>query len=102
MMKKSVPAASPDAYVRGTDWMAARPHREPARIGARLKASGKYELATMQLHEGDTVSNAMARRLTREAIKLNALLGDPTKDARPVPKVKAKVKSRRAAPRSGH
>jgi hypothetical protein len=145
MMKKSVPAASPDAYVAGLSgwqWNLVTSLRESVRaagkdltevirwghlvyfsngpvlliraeekrvlfgflrgkrlgsIDARLKASGKYELATMELHEDDKVSNAMARRLTREAIKLNALHGDPTKDARPVPKAKAK----RVVPRSG-
>lgn len=143
MMKKSVPAASPDAYVEGlSGWQRSlvASLREAVRaagkdltevirwghlvyfsngpvlliraeekrvlfgflrgkrlrnIDTRLKASGKYELATMQLLEGDAVSNAVARRLTRESIKLNALHGDPTKAAKP-----AKSKSRRAAPRS--
>jgi hypothetical protein len=150
MMKKSVPAANPDAYVEAlSGWQrnlveglresvraAGKDLAEVIRWGhlvyfsngpvlliraeekrvlfgflrgkrlcsidARLKASGKYELATMQLHEGDKVSSATARRLTGEAIKLNALHGDPTKVARPVTKVKAKTKSRRAAPRSVH
>jgi hypothetical protein len=139
MMKKSMPAASPDAYIESlSGWQriltahlreavrsAGRDLQEVIRWGhlvyfsngpalliraeekrvlfgflrgkrlcsidARLKASGKYELATMQLLEGDTVSNAMARRLTKEAIKLNALHGDPTKAATRVPKAIAKT-----------
>lgn len=46
-------------------------------IEPQLKASGKYEMATLVLREGMNVSTAVARRLTKEAIKLNALLGDP-------------------------
>jgi hypothetical protein len=150
MMKKSVPAASPDAYVEslsGWQRVLTAHLREAVRaagkdlvevirwghlvyfsngpvlliraeekrvlfgflrgkrlrsIDSRLKASGKYELATMQLLDGDTVSHAMARRLTKEAIRLNALHGDPTKAARPAPKSKAKTgtKARRVVRRS--
>jgi hypothetical protein len=70
-----------------------------AGVDARLKASGKYELATMQLHEGDKVSSSIVRRLTRGAIQLNALHGDPTKAA--APRRKSKVKVRRAVRPSG-
>ncbi|ODT08649.1 MAG: hypothetical protein ABS58_01265 [Mesorhizobium sp. SCN 65-20] len=49
-------------------------HVEP-----RLKAGGKYELATMTFLEGDTVDTALAEKLVREAIRLNAEVGDPTK-----------------------
>ena len=45
---------------------------------ARLKPGGKYEMATIELREGDEVSDAVARRLTRAAAKLNRTLGDPT------------------------
>jgi hypothetical protein len=46
-------------------------------IGPELKASGKYEMATLILREGMNVNAAVARRLTKEAIKLNESLGDP-------------------------
>jgi hypothetical protein len=151
MMKKSVPAASPDAYVAAlSGWQqatakqlraavkaAGRELEEVIRWGhlvyfsngpvlliraeesrvlfgffrgkrlraidARLVASGKYELATMQLHEGDVVSKAVVKRLVHEAIRLNGLHGDPTKLPKPKLKAparaKAKAKTRRATPR---
>src|SRR5262249_3912389 len=52
-------------------------------IDKRLKASGKYELANLVLREGETISPAVARRLTREAIALNKSLGDPRDAAKP-------------------
>ena len=52
-------------------------------IEPRLKASGKYEMATLELREGMSVSAAMARRLVKEAIKLNKSLGDPRDAAKP-------------------
>jgi hypothetical protein len=51
-------------------------------IDGRLKPGGKYEMATMQLREGDEVSAAAVRRLTREAVRLNKSLGDPVVTAR--------------------
>ncbi len=48
-------------------------------IEPRLKAGGKYELATMAFLEGDTVDVALAEKLIREAVRLNADIGDPTK-----------------------
>lgn len=47
-------------------------------IEPRLQPGGKYELATMAFVEGDTVDAARAKRLAREAIRLNAEVGDPT------------------------
>jgi len=47
-------------------------------IDARLKPGGKYEMATMQLQAGDSVSAATVRRLVKQAVKLNKMLGDPT------------------------
>ena len=44
----------------------------------RLEGGGKYEMATLVLREGDTITPTVVRRLTREAIRLNATLGDPT------------------------
>lgn len=124
-MKKSVPAASPDAYVAAlTGWQRAcvedlrasvraskdleevikwgnlvylsngpviviRAEDERVLFGfwrgqrlrsidTRLKPGGKYEMATIVLHEGERVSATVARKLVREAIALNATLGDPT------------------------
>jgi hypothetical protein len=48
------------------------------KLDERLVASGKYEMATMQLHEGHKVGPEIVRRLVKEAIKLNKTLGDPT------------------------
>ncbi|CAN7187047.1 DUF1801 domain-containing protein [Aminobacter sp. LjRoot7] len=50
-------------------------------IEPRLKAGGKYELATMEYREGDTVDMALAEKLVREAVRLNAEVGDPTKSS---------------------
>ena len=47
-------------------------------IEPRLKGNGKYELRTVDLREGDTLSAAVAKRLTREAVKLNKSVGNPT------------------------
>jgi hypothetical protein len=47
-------------------------------IEKRLKPGGKYEMATLVLCEGDTVSDATVRRLTQAAVALNKELGDPT------------------------
>jgi len=50
-----------------------------AGIEPRLKPGGKYELATMAFVEGDTVDRDVAETLAREAVRLNAIVGDPTK-----------------------
>ena len=34
-------------------------------------------MATLELHENTTVTSAVVRRLTREAVALNAALGNP-------------------------
>jgi hypothetical protein len=47
-------------------------------LDERLKASGKYEMATIALTEGDAVTAAEAKRLAKAAIGLNRELGDPT------------------------
>src|SRR5262245_24362783 len=47
-------------------------------IEPRLKGSGKYEMATLELREGMTISPAKARRLAKEAAALNRRIGDPT------------------------
>lgn len=46
-------------------------------IEPRLKGSGKYEMATLELRNGVTVAPATIRRLAREAAALNQALGDP-------------------------
>lgn len=47
-------------------------------IEPRLKRGGKYEMATLELREGMTIKSTIICRLTREAVKLNQMLGDPT------------------------
>jgi len=47
----------------------------------RLRPGGKYEMATATLREGEPIAPAVVRRLTREAVRLNVTLGDPTKVA---------------------
>ena len=44
----------------------------------RLKPGGKYEMATISLVQGDSMSAAQAKRLVKAAIGLNRKLGDPT------------------------
>ena len=51
-------------------------------IDKRLKPGGKYEMATIELREGDSVSPAVVRRLTKEAVALNSSLGNPTDAAK--------------------
>jgi hypothetical protein len=123
-MQKSVPAASPDAYVAAlSGWRKALVESlrksvlaagkveerikwgnlvffhegpvlmiraEDARVlfgfwrgkrlrelDERLKPGGKYEMATIELREGDTITAAQAKRLAKSAISLNDELGDP-------------------------
>ena len=51
-------------------------------IEPRLKPGGKYEMASLELREGDRISTAQAGRLVKAAIELNRTLGDPTRIAR--------------------
>lgn len=46
-------------------------------IAPRLKAGGKYELATWELREGDSVDPALVTRLVQEAVRLNDEVGNP-------------------------
>src|SRR5688572_24308985 len=48
----------------------------------RLKPGGKYEMATQEFREGMAVDAAIVRRLVRDAVALNASLGDPAQVAR--------------------
>src|SRR5688500_7789089 len=52
-------------------------------IEPRLKPGGKYEMATMEILADSDISPSVARRLVREAVKLNETIGDPTDDAPP-------------------
>lgn len=124
-MKKTVPAASPDAYVEAlTGWQRATVERLRAAVRAsarldevikwgnlvyisngpllviraeerrvlfgfwrgqrlreiegRLKPGGKYEMATVTLHENEEVGAAVVKQLIKAAVALNRKLGDPT------------------------
>lgn len=44
----------------------------------RLKHGGKYEMATLEIRQGDPISAAKATEVMRAAIALNAAMGDPT------------------------
>src|SRR5690349_3002497 len=117
-MKKSSPAADPDAYVAGLEgWQRASVEKlrsmvrraaaveeavkwghlvyssqgpvlliraeservlfgfwrgqQLRRIEPRLKASGKYEMATLVLHEGESIGPSVALRLVKRAVALN-------------------------------
>jgi hypothetical protein len=61
----------------------------------RLKASGNYEMATLELREGMTASASIVRKLTKEAIALNKSLGDPRDAAKPK-KASKKPRAKRA------
>ncbi|MUV13387.1 DUF1801 domain-containing protein [Noviluteimonas gilva] len=124
-MKKSIPAASPDAYLAALDgWrkpLVERLRKATLSAGAleerikwghlvyfhngpvlliraedervlfgfwrgkrlrdlddRLKGNGKYELATIELREGDALTATKAKQMVVAAIALNDTLGDPT------------------------
>jgi hypothetical protein len=51
-------------------------------IEPRLKPGGKYEMATLELREGAAIDAETVRRLTQEAVALNAAHGNPTDAAR--------------------
>ena len=51
-------------------------------IEPRLKPGGKYEMATLDLREETTIDTATVRRLAKEAMALNAKVGNPTLDAK--------------------
>ena len=128
-MKRSVPAASPAAYVAAlSGWQrtrvkelraavrAAAPLEEVIKWGnlvylangpvllirteaervllgfwrgqrlrelePRLRRSGKYEMATVELRSVDRIAPATVQRLASAAVQLNAELGDPTRLAK--------------------
>lgn len=127
-MKRSVAAASPDAYVAAlTGWrrrcveelraavrgaarldevikwgnlvyiangpvLMIRAEAERVLVGfwrgqrlvavePRLRAGGKYEMATIELRDGEPIAPATVQRLTVDAVELNARVGDPTRVA---------------------
>jgi hypothetical protein len=51
-------------------------------IEPRLKPGGKYEMATLELHEGDMIDPKTVRRLVVQAVALNQKVGDPTAAAK--------------------
>lgn len=51
-------------------------------IEPRLKRGGKYEMATIELREGEKVEPKVVRKLVREAAALNESLGNPTEIAK--------------------
>lgn len=59
-------------------------------IEPRLKRGGKYEMATLELREGMSITTATVRRLAKEAVALNQSFGDPTHDAQSVNATKAR------------
>ena len=72
-------------------------------IEERLKPGGKYEMATLELREGDAISASTARRLAREAVALNKTIGDPTRIVAPrkttgPKKTTARKKAKRGRP----
>lgn len=52
-------------------------------VEPRLRPGGKYEMATIELRDGETIPPATVRRLTADAVELNEQVGDPTRVARP-------------------
>jgi hypothetical protein len=50
-------------------------------IEPRLKGGGKYEMATLVLHEDTALERATAMALVRAAVALDRQLGDPTRVA---------------------
>ena len=100
MMRKGILATDPDSYVTAlSGWqracveeLRAEEHRvlfgfwrglRLRAIEERLKPGGKYEMATLELREGASITPTVARRLVKEAIALNKSLGDPTQSAKP-------------------
>jgi hypothetical protein len=47
-------------------------------IEPRLKAGGKYEMATLELRQETPLERATVVALVKQAVALNASLGDPT------------------------
>ncbi len=56
--------------------------REFLELEPRLKPGGKYDMATLELREGDSLSASAASALARAALEANERLGDPRNAAR--------------------
>jgi len=69
-------------------------------IEPALKASGQYEMATLEIRKGMTVDIATARRLARAAVALNETLGDPRLAAKRGKTSIRKTKRAKASPAS--
>ena len=54
----------------------------------RLKPGGKYEMATLELHEETALSLTTVRRLVKAAVALNRRIGDPTAITKPARKTR--------------
>lgn len=67
-------------------------------IEPALKGGGKYEMATIELREGMSISDSKARQLARAAVALNESLGNPTAIAKPGAGRKSVSKPQRRAP----
>jgi hypothetical protein len=52
-------------------------------IEPRLKPGGKYEMATLEIRQGDGLDPTAIRKLARAAVALNRQEGDPTAAAPP-------------------
>jgi len=63
-------------------------------IEPRLKPGGKYEMATIEILEGDSLKPAVARKLARSAKALNEKLGDPRDAAKPASKLRTRKRDR--------
>lgn len=66
----------------------------------RLKPGGKYEMATLELREGDSVDAKVVRKLVREAVSLNKTFGNPTDAAKSNSKPSTSKAKRASSPRS--
>lgn len=51
-------------------------------IEPRLKPGGKYEMATVELRDGDAIDAKVVKTLVREAVALNERYGNPTDAAK--------------------
>lgn len=68
-------------------------------IEPALRASGKYEMATIELREGMPVDAATARALAKAAVALNEELGDPRLAAKAPGRPRARKKATSSRPR---
>jgi hypothetical protein len=62
-------------------------------IEPTLKASGNYEMATIELREAMSITDSVVRKLTRQAVALNKELGNPTDAAKPTKRAKVAKKA---------